>query len=201
MELEWIRNVDADGDSQLLFWAYEGDFQAFDAAIRDDPTVALEASIDVGERQLYRVTLEERGEATDLYSILVDTGSVAQRSTVTKEGWQCHFGFADRAALDRFFDACREYDIEFEIHQLYGAEDPHETSVDLTETQKDTLVAAVESGYFEVPRQCNLTSLGEQLGVSDTAVSTRLRRALKTLIQQTVSTGREGTVDVECSND
>jgi predicted DNA binding protein len=40
------------------------------------------------------------------------------------------------------------------------------------------LVAAVEEGYFAVPRRTTLVEIAEGIRVSDQAVSERLRRAL-----------------------
>ena len=48
---------------------------------------------------------------------------------------------------------------------------------DLSETERRTLEAAVDRGYFESPRGASLGDLAEQFGVSKTAVSKNLRRA------------------------
>lgn len=45
-----------------------------------------------------------------------------------------------------------------------------------------TLCTAYEAGYFTVPQETSLSELGEELGVSDTVVSRRIRRALGTLL-------------------
>ncbi|MFB6207100.1 MAG: helix-turn-helix domain-containing protein [Haloglomus sp.] len=47
---------------------------------------------------------------------------------------------------------------------------------DLTETERETLEAAVERGYFRSPRGATLGDLAEEFGVSKPAVSKRLRR-------------------------
>jgi predicted DNA binding protein len=48
---------------------------------------------------------------------------------------------------------------------------------DLSETERRTLEAAVERGYFETPREATLGDLADEFGVSKTAVSKNLRRA------------------------
>jgi predicted DNA binding protein len=48
---------------------------------------------------------------------------------------------------------------------------------DLSETERRTLEAAVDRGYFESPRGASLGDLADEFGVSKTAVSKNLRRA------------------------
>lgn len=57
----------------------------------------------------------------------------------------------------------------------------------LTDVQRETLLAAHETGYFEVPREATLGDLAEQLGVTDTAASQRLRRGMATLVAATLA--------------
>jgi predicted DNA binding protein len=45
---------------------------------------------------------------------------------------------------------------------------------------------AFERGHFPVPRETSLADLGEEIGVSDTAVSERLRRGIATLLSTTI---------------
>jgi hypothetical protein len=197
MEIEWVRNVAADSGREMLFWAHGDDFDAFDAAIEADPTVRLLDSTAVGEERIYRVVLLDRDgkSAAGLYPVLIETASFIQSATATHEGWCCHFGFPDRSALDRFFRACRERDIEYEIERLVEGRghDVENANFGLTDVQRETLIAAVENGFFEVPRQCTLDELGDGLGVSDTAASMRLRRGMKTLVERTVSPPGNGT--------
>lgn len=189
MEIEWMRNVAADGDREMLFWAHGDDFDAFESGIEADPTVRLLDSTAVGEERIYRVVLVGQGgkSAADLYPVLIQTASFIQSATATHEGWECHFGFPDRSALDRFFRACRERDVAYEIHRVIEGRDAEGAHFGLTDAQREALIAAVKNGFFEVPRQCTLEELGDALGVSDTAASMRLRRGMKTLVDRTVS--------------
>ncbi len=62
----------------------------------------------------------------------------------------------------------------------------------LTEREYVVLQTAVEMGYYETPRESTLTSIGEQLGVSDVAVSKTLRRGERKLLESGVAAS--GTV-------
>lgn len=52
----------------------------------------------------------------------------------------------------------------------------------LTEKQRETLELALEEGYYERPREADLGELADQLGISRSAVSQRIRNAELKLI-------------------
>lgn len=54
----------------------------------------------------------------------------------------------------------------------------------LTPLQRETLVFAIENGYYDEPRETDLEELSDALGVSKSAVSQRLRTAERKLITQ-----------------
>ena len=56
----------------------------------------------------------------------------------------------------------------------------------LTDKQRRTLELALREGYYERPRESNLTDLAEQLDLSKSAVSQRLRTAERKLIKATL---------------
>jgi predicted DNA binding protein len=56
----------------------------------------------------------------------------------------------------------------------------------LTATERETLEAAIERGYFESPREDTLGDLAEAFGVSKTAVSQNLRRAERKTLSRLV---------------
>lgn len=53
----------------------------------------------------------------------------------------------------------------------------------LTDKQRETLELALQMGYYERPRNANLTDLSEELDISKSAVSQRLRTAEIKLIK------------------
>ena len=57
---------------------------------------------------------------------------------------------------------------------------------DLSETERETLEAAVSSGYFESPRDATLGTLADEFNVSKPAVSKNLRRGQRKMIQRVV---------------
>ncbi len=185
MELERVRTSRTDAGGQLLFWAQDGDFEGFETALENDPTVTLMRSNEVGNRRLYQVSLADQGVTTALFSVLVETGSTVE-TTMTRRGWHCHVGFSGQSSLERFFDVCRERELEFTVLRLSEVPatplSPETVTTQMTEKQRTALMTAWKCGYFDVPRGATLTEVATELGVSDTAVSQRLRRAIATLL-------------------
>lgn len=62
----------------------------------------------------------------------------------------------------------------------------------LTGKQRETLLPALERGYFDGPRATTQSALAESLGVSDSAVSEILRRAITRLVAATLASEDEG---------
>lgn len=189
MEITWERS-DAVDESQvrILVWAEGGDFEAFEDALDDDPTVAPPSRvIEVGDQRLYQTELVGEGLRTSIYPLMVEEGGVIQNLTASHDGWEFRATFPDRASFDRFHDYCREHEIGFYFSRIYNEQETDDgPAYGLTERQRETLVGAVDCGYFEIPRECSLAELGEHLGISETATSERVRRAVKMLIVQTV---------------
>ena len=55
-------------------------------------------------------------------------------------------------------------------------------SSELTPAQREALELAIQRGYFEVPRQSTVEDLATEIGISDSAVSQRLRRGMASLL-------------------
>ena len=171
----------------LMFWASGGDFEAFEAGLADDPTVTdsgVLASID-GTR-LYRVQLTEYGEEVITYQQWAELDAVFLSSERSGDGWRIRMRFPDREGLHRYAEFCAEHDLTFELQSVYPAEGEREDTYGLTDVQRETLLAAVEAGYFAIPRETSTEELADRLGVSSQAVSERLRRGTETLIRATL---------------
>jgi predicted DNA binding protein len=182
-ELHWVRNVPRETGSKLLVWVDTDDIEAFrDAGAADETIAEILRTIDVAGRYLCEVELSQAGSDVDLYSVLLETGSVVQDATVTEDGWDCHFGFADQRALSSFFDAAHDFGFEYRIDRVYEPRDGDVMEDELTAAQREALRTAMDIGYFDVPRENGLQELGSELGISDSAASERLRRGLRSLI-------------------
>lgn len=186
--LSWERtDVIGEGRVCALLWAEGGDFEALEAGMHSDPTVEPPTrTVRVGERRLYQV--EVTGEALDgTYPLLAEEGCLVQRAKGSCDGWELRVAFPDQPAVDRFFAHCRSTGLGFDVRRIYEERDEADSErFGLTPAQLETLRAAVELGYLDVPRENTLDDLGRRLGVSDTAASQRFRRGVKRLVENTL---------------
>lgn len=177
---------EADGTRRAMGWVETTDFEAFEAAVADDPTVAnLTLLADVEDRRLYRLDFTEVAEETRLYPQVVAVGGVFREFVGSADGWQFRIQFPNREALEQTHTFCRENGFDMTLHQVYDEVNGDDSeSHSLTDPQRETLLEAVESGYLDIPRELTLAELGGRLGVSESAASERFRRGVKSLVEE-----------------
>lgn len=197
-ELHWVRTVPGESGSRLLLWVETDDMDAFRDAVAADETIdEIVRTVAVSGRHLCEFELSEVGADVDLYTVLLETGSVVQYATVTQDGWEGHFGFADQQALSSFFDAAQDFGIEYRVDRVYTPRDGDAMADELTDAQREALRTAMDIGYFDIPRENGLEELGSALGISDSAASERLRRGIRSLIPKATA----GQMDIESHDD
>lgn len=180
-----------DGTVRAYNWASCEDYAAFEAAVTDDPTVTnLELVTDIGPRRLYRADFTDRGMAVATFPEWGDLDVVLVDARARADGWTITMRFPDADALTRFQELTREVGDGLELRHLYR-EDGRTTVAGsaLTPAQRDALVVAFDAGYFEVPRDASQTAVAEALGISEQALSERLRRGTAALINATLRDG------------
>jgi predicted DNA binding protein len=161
----------------------------------DEAELAALASVDAvdtvtvvdetEEGQLVKVEWDESPD--QLVDVIADAGGTLLEGRVEREQWTLHLRFPDHDRLEHFHETCRSRNIDLLIDSVHEDESDNQSPSDgLTQEQAETVRVALERGYFEVPRQATLEDLADEFGISDTAVSQRLRRALGTLVHSSV---------------
>ena len=189
IELTWVKTHTAPDDRrQFLAWVNCDDFEAFETAVHDDPTVTrVELLSELEGSRMYRFPLTEEGKEADVMPLLMEIGGVHEHLLATSDHWRNRTRFPDRDGFNRVYQFFRSHGIDVTLQRLW-----EETGLNnakyhgLTDAQYETLVAAMESGYLDIPRECSLAELGDRLGVSESATSERFRRAVKALIRETL---------------
>jgi predicted DNA binding protein len=168
------------------FWVCDADFEAFEAATESHPAVERLTRIDVfDDRVLYSLSwsagndrMFQSVDHVDAY-ILAATGSA--------DSWEFELRFPDHDAMSAFQNRCGDRGVSFEVLRVFNPSKPDIGPwFGLTEPQREALVLAVEQGYYDIPRNCKTVEIADELGISDQAVTERLRRAIATLSSNTV---------------
>ncbi|MFB6074615.1 MAG: helix-turn-helix domain-containing protein [Haloarculaceae archaeon] len=128
-----------------------------------------------------------RFEADGLLTPITEAAAEADATVVALRGdgdsWTYRLRFGDGEALTTFYRTCRNQGLPVELRRLLDPDDLSEVpEYGITDKQRETLTAAFDAGYFEVPREATLADLAARLGVSEQAVSERLRRGLSSLL-------------------
>jgi len=189
-----------DDTAKFLFWAKDGDFEAFEAGLDADSTVADSKRIaDAKNRQLYRITVTEKGYEATTFDLWQEYDIVLLELEGTVRGWTVRMRFPDQKAFDRNRRTIREHGRPFDLLKLYDEVTGDTLEHGVSEQQAQALVTAYRNGYFEVPRDTSQARLAEQLDISAQAFSERLRRGVAALIEtRLIDSGlyadhREGT--------
>jgi predicted DNA binding protein len=176
-----------------FFWIYDGDYESIAAGLEAETSVENARVVDeFDDRALFRIEWET--DIGGLVESLLDLEVAILQAEGTAERWEFEFRFPNGGSLSAFQAACREAEIDLDVERVYDlAEDrssPEEGS--LTPAQREVLTAALEGGYFAVPRETNLVEIGEELDISDQAVGERMRRAVAKLARSAVIADADG---------
>lgn len=163
------------------------DADAVERALADSPFASDVRVVDqVGEETLLRV--EWLPEVDGFVDAIRETDGVITDATGAGDEWTFQVRFPAHEQLATFYQTCSEMDIHPTIERIYTPEDADSTGqLELTDEQRAALSLALETGYFDIPRQISAVEIGDRLGISDTAVSQRLRRGLKNVLTAVLS--------------
>ncbi|APW96894.1 bacterio-opsin activator [Halobiforma lacisalsi AJ5] len=184
-----IEQVVATMEDEVMpyFWVSGGDHAEFEAAFEQDDSVTNIAAIDaVDEARLYRAEWTRNVE-TIVYAY-VELGATILQAVGRDRNWELRMRFDDREALSRFQAYCEEHGISFDLNRIQEQEQPMASAqYDLTTKQRETLVTALEEGYYEVPQGISMSELADRLGISQQALSKRFHAAHENLITSTLT--------------
>ena len=186
-----IERVVATMEDKIMpyFWVSGGDQSAFEDAFYADESVTDTTVVDrVEDARLYRAEWTENVE-TIVYAY-VEIGATILRATGNGEVWSLQMRFDSRDKLSDFRDYCDENGISFELERIHEQEQPMASGqYGLTPTQRETLVTALESGYYRVPQEVTMSELADRLDTSQQALSKRFHAGHQNLVRSTLTVG------------
>lgn len=158
-----------------------------DALAADASVESARRLVSTDDGWLYRLEFAAELAGSDAYAGLVDLdGSILDASSADGR-WTVRVFVPSRRELSRFFERSRDVGLDPSLTSLTDHDGgAGGDGFGLTESQRRTLIAAAELGYFAVPKEVSLIELADHLGVSDQAVSERLRRGMNSLVLNTL---------------
>lgn len=182
--IEFACNIPTRIGVMPYFWVWGSSFDEFEDAARQEESISEIEEIDTLENsRLYRT--EWATSVGDLLDAIRDSNGLL-KTAVGEERWEFELVFEERDDLSAFSERCSEIGLEFQLSRVHALTESVEGGYGLTPAQRETLVTAEQSGYFDMPRSITMEDLADELGLSPGAVSGRLRRGLSNLIQRTI---------------
>ncbi|WP_254863926.1 helix-turn-helix domain-containing protein [Halovivax gelatinilyticus] len=169
----WVRGTTID-DIEGAFSAHPGvDRIQFVDSVEDENLLRVEWALDYD----------------DVLTALTETNIALIEGVGTNQQWTFEIRGDSRSDIASFQSRCRDVGIPITLTAL-RALTPVETATEaaLTDTQQEALVVAYERGYFESPRETTMEAIGDELGISQQAVASRLRRGIKHILGNTLPT-------------
>ncbi|MFB6139262.1 MAG: bacterio-opsin activator domain-containing protein [Halosimplex sp.] len=178
--------VDGDESVTPYVWVSTDDYGTFEAALREGESAGAFEVVEAHERErLYRV--DWTGDRDGIVGALDDASATVLSAEGEDGVWTLRALFADREAVSTVAERLRSAHSGVDLVRIYRGDDPSTYGrYEVTEEQRDALLAAREAGYFAVPRECTLQEVADELGISRNAASARLRRGHDALVAHTL---------------
>lgn len=167
-----------------FLWATGEQFDEFERVLRTSDIVKhVEAVTRVGNSTLYYTEWYTNKES--FLNGLSDTGGSIMDAYGSLE-WSFTVRFQNHADLTRFHQFYQAHDFPVHIDRVYALDEEPRTEFGfgLTPEQRETLILAVEQGYFAVPRETKLDEIADEVGITRQATSERVRRGTETVLRK-----------------
>lgn len=180
-----VERVVAHDPEQIMpyFWTAEGDYDRFETAAAEDPSIEhLEKVDEVENAVLYRANWVQDVESV-IYAY-TEIGARLLNATGRNDQWKLQLRFDDQEGVDQFNEHIKQNEFNIDLHRIYEPTHPAlKGHQGLTKTQRETLLAGLRSGYYDIPRETTTEALAEEFGISQQALSKRFRRGHRVLVE------------------
>jgi predicted DNA binding protein len=178
-----VSEAGTDPTSGKFFYHIESaDLRQFEDGLRNDSTVGdFERVTETGdERAIY--SFEYTDEAKTLSPVISAANGVILDMENDGRAWVLTVWMSERADLAHLWDYARRNDVDIELLRVNEYASLGSTDAGLTDSQREALLLAFETGDFEEPRDVTLGEVAAELDISQPAASGLLRRGIKRLI-------------------
>lgn len=137
------------------------------------------------DQRLYRIAWQPQVQS--VLRVFLQSAGFLLCGWGSADQWTLRFLFPDQQPVSVICENWRDYGIDPSIERVVGvAGEVGFPGMELSQCQHDTLLRAYEMDYYDVPRGATLECVANDLQVSHQALSERLRRGHRNLIQKTL---------------
>ncbi|WP_256545454.1 helix-turn-helix domain-containing protein [Halobellus inordinatus] len=178
-----VSEAGTDPTSGKFFYRIESsDFSQFEDGLRSDNTVGeFERVIETrDEEAIY--SFEYTDEAKILSSVISTANGVTLEMENEGQAWIFTIWVPERTNLTHLWNYAQQHDIDIDLLRVNEYDSLGTKDAGLTDSQREALLVALETGYFEEPRNATLSEVAADLDISQPAASGLLRRGTKRLV-------------------
>lgn len=163
-----------------FLWVSDGSPEAVEDLLQSsEDVISVRKLVDLGDEALFQ--LEWSTDINGVVTAINETDAVLMECTGNSDRWSLRLRFLEHTRFRRFVAHCDEHGIDIDLRAVYNPNSPASVGL-LTAAQREALKLAVEWGYFKVPRETSLSELSGYFGISEQAMSQRIRRGLNRLV-------------------
>jgi len=194
-----LENLVPLGEQAVPFFTVFGvtETERFREAVDTHPSVTdIQQVSSHNDRTLYALDWDISEDR--LFQGIQEAGAQLLSATGGPQRWEFELRFRSHETLSEFRDYCADADIALEVGRIYNPTRPESGPFyGLTQRQRDTLIRAVQDGYYSLPREISTKDLADEFGISDQAVTERLRRAIVALVDNSLVAAMEDEAEFE----
>ncbi len=189
IEFEVERVAAHEGDSVTPYiWVTSDVLDQVDEAFENDPSIRHAELLEtVDGSWLYRMDWIEKIEL--ITYMLTEEEATVMDAYGREDRWTLRILFPKHDGLSRTNEFCENAELTFTVKTIHEMEANRHGRFGLTEKQHETLQTAIENGFYDIPRSVTIDELAGELDVTHQAISERLRRAHRNLVQDALLLG------------
>ncbi|WP_411964770.1 helix-turn-helix domain-containing protein [Haloferax sp. YSMS24] len=187
LEVLFVPGVPVSGNPVPYFTVQGSDVDAVDTLLEEHARVEqYELVASSPEQCLYRCQWEIEDDG--IIETIRTCDGIVQRMAGTSDGWVLSVFFPSNEHAAQFHDACLDRRIDIDVRRVERSRLDERQLPDygLSEKQRRALQLAFERGYFETPKEASLADVADEIGISEQALSQRLRRGLNGLVETVI---------------
>lgn len=182
-------------------FAVKGDYEGFRSALADIPEIVEADVTPDGDGQFYFLATIRPPLFKEIFETFTRHGLMVITPVLYRDG-EVHARFVGRSdvvqtALDHIPSA-----INVDIHEIGERGFEHESAAaTLSQRQQEAVQAAVELGYYEMPRQVTYEDIAERLDCAPSTASEHLQKAEAKIVRETMEEATFSATYSETSSD